>query len=369
MNIGFDAKRLFSNYTGLGNYSRTLVENLSQLYPKNRYTLFAKRINNNNRTRFFFQQENIKTISPSSKLPFWRSYGIKKQIKEQKIDVFHGLSAELPFGLKTPSVVTIHDLIFETHPHQYSKIDQAIYSYKAKRACKEATKIIAISETTKQDILQFYGVNENKVEVLYQTCDDIFFQPILNETVSNTKANYSLPNEYLLYVGSVIERKNLLELVKAVEKSGCPPLVVIGSRADNYGQKVEAYVSANNLQHRVLFINDVSFQDLPAIYKGASIFIYPSYYEGFGIPIIEAQAVGTPVITSNFSCLPEAGGVHSVLLNDLKHLSIKNAIEDLMMNPNNRNEMSKKGIQYVKKFKKEVVSKQLIDLYKTACKM
>lgn len=365
MNIGFDAKRLFSNYTGLGNYSRTLVENLSQLYPNHRYSLFAKRLTRNKRTEFFFHQQNIKRVPPISKFPLWRSLGIKKQIKEQKIDVFHGLSAELPFGLKIPSVVTIHDLIFETHPHQYTKIDQAFYSYKAKRACKEASKIIAISEATKKDILQFYNVQEQKIDVIYQTCDDIFFAPISTKKQIEVEKKYNLPNEYLLYVGSVIERKNLLELVKAVEQSNCPPLVVIGSRAGSYGQMVEEYVINNNLKHRVLFMNDVSFQDFPAIYKGACIFIYPSYYEGFGIPVIEAQAVGTPVITSNLSCLPEAGGKHSILLNDLSNASIKDAIENLMNNSEKRLKMSQNGVDYVQKFHKQKVTNQLYSLYKS----
>lgn len=368
MKIGFDAKRLFSNYTGLGNYSRTLVENLCSYYPEHHYALFTPKTKENQRTAFFFKQENVQLITPRVKNPLWRSFGIQQQIKQEEIAVFHGLSAELPFGLTCPSVVTIHDLIFETHPQQYSKIDQNIYSYKAKRACKEATKIVAISETTKQDIIRFYGIGEQKIEVIYQSCDDSFHQSIPAQEIARVKQSHQLPDRYLLYVGSVIERKGLLKIVQAIHQMNgkhTPPLVVIGGRNSAYGKQVEKYIQEHQLADQILLQNDLPFSDFPAIYKGAEMMIYPSEYEGFGIPVIEAQAVGTPVITSRLSCLPESGGPHSYLLEEITPASIQEAIEILLTDEQRVQEMKVSGVEYIQKFDREKNTRQLMELYQT----
>ena len=362
MKIGFDAKRLFSNYTGLGNYSRTLVENVQECFPEHQYALFAKRLQENARTKPFFS-EQFQIVQPNSKLPIaWRSVGMAKAIQQQNVDVFHGLSAELPLGLKTPSVVTIHDLIFETQPQQYKPIDRLIYRAKAKYACQQASKVIAISEATKQDIIRFYGIDEQKIEVVYQTCDEQFYQPIAEEHLAKAKTEYNLPEQYLLYVGSVIERKNLLQIVKALALTDCPPLVVIGDTSSAYAQKVLHYVEEKKLQEKMQFIQP-KFSDFSAIYKGAELFLYPSEYEGFGIPVVEALAVGTPVITSNCSSLPEAGGPHSVLLNEISPQEIALQIKRLLQNGQLRETMVEQGKQYVQQFNAQRLSEQLMSVY------
>lgn len=366
LRIGYDAKRIYQNYTGLGNYCRTLVSSIYELHWNEVWpVLYAPKVVHNNRTKDF---DDRGVITPKNKLDKigWRSYGMSKLINNSKIDVFHGLSAELPYGLKVPSVVTIHDLIFETHPRQYSFFDRKLYSAKAKFACKTAKKVVAISEATKQDIMKFYGTPEQKIEVIYQTCEDQFFEPVSEGKITEVKEKYNLPKDYLLYVGSVIERKKLFDIVKAVEQLGenSPPLVAIGNTSSKYGQQVVNYVEENSLEQKVIFLSP-DFSDFPAIYKAAIIFLYPSEYEGFGIPIIEAQAVGTPVITSAFSCLPEAAGQHSVLLNELSPTAIAEAVTDLLNHPEKRQSMSIAGLDYVKRFAKEKVTKQMVTLYQS----
>lgn len=365
MKIGFDAKRLFSNMSGLGNYSRTLVQNLNRFYPENEYYLFATKTPENRRTEPFLQK-SYSIIQPQNWLNgiLWRSLSIKTSIANNNLDIYHGLSAELPVNLKQPSVVTIHDLIFETHPQQYSTIDQRIYHLKAKNACATATKVIAISHSTKNDLIRLYNIDPQKIKVIYQTCDEQFFQPISVEEERSVQRKYSLPDSYLLYVGSIIERKNLFEIVKAVRDLKNKHLVVVGDKTSAYAKKVMNYISENQLEDRIHF-PEVDFSDLPCVYKSATIFLYPSEYEGFGIPVIESLAVGTPVITSAFSSLPEAAGPHSVLLNDLSSSSIKSSISELLSDKEKMKRMSRLGKEYVQQFDAKYLSEQLQNLYES----
>lgn len=367
MRLGFDAKRLWHNFTGLGNYSRTLLENLSTFYPENDYYLYSAKTIENKRTKPFANSSKFTVRKPTNASFLWRSWRVNSQLKEDEIDVYQGLSAELPYGISIPSVVTIHDLIFENYPEQYSFFDRKIYGAKAKYACHRADKIIAISEATKQDIVQFYNIEPSKIEVIYQTCDNQFFLPVSKKQVINVKEKYGLPDHFLLYVGSVIERKNLLSIVQAYQLGHFPPLVIIGDMSSDYAKKVRSEIDKNGAENDFIFLRP-DFSDFPAIYKAAELFIYPSAYEGFGIPIIEAMAVGTPVITSKLSSLPEAAGPHSILLKELAPQSIANFMVKLLNNKNSQKAMSEKGLKYVQRFSPKSVTAQIIDLYKEVAK-
>ncbi len=233
----------------------------------------------------------------------WRSSWVKKDLKRLKIDLYHGLSHEIPVGIQKTgikSVVTIHDLIHERYPEQYSYADVTIYRKKFRNACNHADKIIAISEQTKKDIIEFYKIPETKINVCYQSCNPSFMETVSEADRINIKELYNLPDQFFLYVGSVIERKNLLNICKAVQllKDDLNiPLVVIGDGGD-YKRKVKEFISQHNLTDSIIFLSESetakgleSFQhaeDFPAIYQSAIAMIYPSFFEGFGIPVLEA---------------------------------------------------------------------------------
>ncbi len=178
MNIGFDAKRAFHNSTGLGHYSRTLIRSLADCYPEHQYYLFNPKPS----SLFSFPEKNIQEVRPASFInnifsSVWRSSWVKNDLKKYKIDIYHGLSHEIPVGIQKTgikSVVTIHDLIHERHPEQYNAIDVKIYNKKFRYACANADKIIAISEQTKKDIIEFYKTPEEKITVCYQSCNPAF---------------------------------------------------------------------------------------------------------------------------------------------------------------------------------------------------
>ena len=299
MRIGFDGKRAVQNFTGLGNYSRYIVDILCQFYPENEYVLYAPKKRENKRldklTKQYQQlQLSYPTTSSWKKLSsLWRVWGVTQQLEKEKIDIFHGLSNELPLNIhqsEVKSIVTIHDLIFLRYPQYYHSIDRKI----------------AISECTKRDIIEYFRIPADKIEVVYQGCDPSFMHPVAAEKKREIRAKYQLPDHYILNVGSIEERKNALSAVQALTMLPEQIHLVIVGRHTEYTDKIERFIKENKLEERVHIISNVPFDDLPAFYQLAEIFVYPSRFEGFGIPIIEALYSGIPVVAATGSCLEEA---------------------------------------------------------------
>jgi glycosyltransferase involved in cell wall biosynthesis len=381
MKIGFDAKRVFNNFTGLGNYSRTLVDTLARYYPDNEYHLFTPKLTNDVRVDFIKNLAPISIHTPPPYLkpfhPIWRSYFIKNDVKKLNIDIFHGLSHELPLKLpkKTKTVVTIHDLIHERYPEFYPYFDRKIYSLKFKKACEKADVVVAISEQTKRDIVDFYNIEAAKIKVIYQSCHPQFYTSSTDESsvLRNTDDSsvlgrkYNLPENYILYVGTVNERKNLLSLVKAMqllENQEDTHLVVIGT-GGGYFEKVKHYVIENHLTNKIHFLTKTDFQDFPFLYKNAKAFVLPSFFEGFGIPVIEAMCSGCPVIVSEGSCFIESAGKGALFINPNSPESISAAIDKILTDKNLRNAQILRGGKYVEKFHEKVIGEQWMTLYKT----
>lgn len=291
MRIAFDAKRYFHNNTGLGNYSRTLVRGLQQFFPEDDHILY--------------DEKAIK-----------RTLNLGMQAAKDSCDIYHGLSNELPFdlhwrdtghpraaGLHTPaSVITMHDVCWRTFPEMYHWHDRKLYDWKYGSSCRRADKIIAISESTKRDIIDIYDIPEDRIEVIYQPVGEEFY------TKPSTPP---ADRDGILYVGSINQRKNLLCLLQALEiipKDNRPKLTVVGNGKE-YRQRCEAFIAEHDLGNYVEIKGYVNSQEeLLSLYATAKAFVFPSFYEGFGLPIVEAALQHTPVITSTASSLPEAAG-------------------------------------------------------------
>ncbi|MDR3025585.1 glycosyltransferase family 1 protein [Chryseobacterium sp.] len=361
MKIAFDAKRFFHNTSGLGNYSRDLVRMLSEHEPDNEYLLLNK--NKSERGKEILERPNVHYIE-TSKGNFSRQLKMGKDAQKQGADIFHGLSGELPLKWDSKpikKVVTIHDLIFVRYPQYYSFFDRRIHFWKFKKAADMADKIIAISEQTKRDIIQYLKVPETKIEVIYQGCHHAFKEQQSPELMQAVKDKYSLPEKFILNVGTIEARKNLLNVVKAIKGTEIP-LVVVG-RKTKYYQKIENFLKKNKMEKQVLFLEGVSIDELAAIYKLADIFVYPSFFEGFGIPVIEALFSKTVVVTSNTSCLPEAGGKDSVYINPDNDLDIRAKLKFLWENESERKRREEKGFEFVQKFNDELIAKELMSFY------
>lgn len=381
MNIGFDAKRAFHNGTGLGHYSRTLLHSLSEYYPEHQYYLFNPKASNT----FSVKGSNLHEVLPQGFLnkafsSAWRSSWVKKDLQRLKIDLYHGLSHEIPVGIQKTgikSVVTIHDLVHERYPEQYNAIDVKIYSKKFRYACANADKVIAISEQTKQDIIEFYKTPDEKITVCYQSCNPSFATAVSPEEKARIKKLYNLPAQYFLCVGSIIERKNLLNICKAMFLLSDElniPLVVIGE-GGKYKQQVKEYIIQNELQEKIIFLSEnpvartsASFQsavDFPAIYQSAIAMLYPSFFEGFGIPVLEALWSKLPVITSAVSCLPEAGGDGAYYVNPASAEEIATAMKKVYADKQLAAMMIEKGWQHAQNFTQQKCAAAVMNVYKT----
>lgn len=373
MKIGFDGKRAAQNFTGLGNYSRYLVEILCAFYPENRYVLYCPKPRSNKMLdRLQAQYKELKVTYPSGTLwqtfsSLWRIWGITKQLEQEEIELFHGLSNELPLNMgrsNIKSIVTIHDLIFLRYPQYYAFVDRKIYAYKFRKACQHAHRIIAISECTKQDIIRLFHIPQEKISVVYQGCDPAFAQPATPAKKQEVRAKHHLPSRYVLSVGSIEERKNALLLVQALGSLAADVHLVLIGRRTAYTQQVEQYMHTNGLADRVHILHGIPFDDLPAIYQQCEVFAYPSRFEGFGIPIVEALHSGVPVVAATGSCLEEAGGPHSVYVDPDDAVALASALARILSHPAVREAMVSNGRAYVERFSKEEQAKSLMKIYR-----
>lgn len=370
MKIGFDAKRATSNFTGLGNYSRTLIKDLQLFYPENEYLLFTPVLKQTQRYLHLSDHNLSRFILPGNWLSrrfnaFWRTFLIGHMAAKQGVDVFHGLSGELPLFLPASIrvILTVHDLIFIRFPAYYKLFDRIIYRIKLVYACKRADQIIAISEQTKNDLVNYLHISPEKITVVYQACDSVFrnlLEPFQKQRICD---KYNLPPNYLLTVGTLEERKNTLNLLKAFQLLPKTNQLVLVGRKTAYTKILEQYISEFNLNARVLILSDVSFDDLPAVYQSALLFIYPSVFEGFGIPIEEALFSQVPVISSTGSCFAEAGGPDSIYIDHTDYENLADEIEKLICNNEKRGEMIRNGRIFAEKFMPANLSAELIAVY------
>jgi glycosyltransferase involved in cell wall biosynthesis len=372
MNIGFDAKRAVRNNTGLGNYSRYVIEILSKYYPDNRYILFAPKRKENSRLKTILSQTNISFVFPcgiSRRFSsLWRISGVKKDIQKNNVAIYHGLSNELPIGINrtgVKSVVTIHDLIFLRYPEYYNPVDRAIYRFKFELACRNADKIIAISECTKRDIVSYFRIPEEKITVVYQGCHPAYSADVSAERKTAVIEKYGLPPRFLLNVGSIESRKNLLLAVKALKNVPDDIHLVAVGKSTPYQHEVETYAEKSGLRQRLHLLNDVTFEDLPAIYRLALVFVYPSFFEGFGIPVIEALSSGVPVIAATGSCLEEAGGPGSIYVNPNDDTGLSERIIEILNNTELSKIMVEKGMKYIKRFSEQTIASEIMNVYES----
>ena len=368
MRIGFEAKRIVENNTGLGNYGRYVVEALSTFYPENEYILFAPKNKENPRLAKICQNPNIRFVFPKGVArifsAIWRHCGLATTVAKTDVDIFHGPCNQITVGLNVKSVVTIHDVIFLRYPEYYQPIDRLIYKWKFGYACLNADKIIAVSECTKRDIQEFFNIPAEKIEVIYQGCHPSFGEAVSDDKKADVARKYALPKRFVLYVGSIEKRKNLLLVVKALRHLAQDVHLVAVGRKTSYKRKVEECVEQLGLTDRVHLLSSVGFEDLPAMYQLADIFVLPSFFEGFGIPIIEALSSGTPVVAARGSCLEEAGGPSSVYIDPNSETELAEALNDVWNNTAKQRQMIEAGYDYVKRFDARKMADDLMALYR-----
>jgi glycosyltransferase involved in cell wall biosynthesis len=364
LRIGYDAKRLYKNFTGLGYYSRTLVSNIKKKFSFTSIFLFTPGTVRNSDTESFFS-DDFHLIKPKRNKFLWRTLQISRLLKKYNIDIYHGLSHELPIGIEksgVKSVVTIHDLIYLFYPEDFPWIDRKVYNWKFRNSCKKANQIVSISDSTKRDLIKYFKLEPDKITVIPQGYSSIFDKEFNSEEKLELRKKYNLPDKYILYVGSIIKRKNLKVLIKAFEQIESN-LVIVGTGKNRYSTECRQMVRKLKLTEKIHFIERPGREDLPGIYQNASCLAFPSLYEGFGIPILEAFASRCPVACSDRTSFPEVGGEAVLYFDPSDPISIANSLLKLNEDPTLRAELIQKGIQRLKLFDRENIAQQYFDVY------
>lgn len=366
MVIGYEAKRVFHNTSGLGNYSRNLIRALSQSYPDNKYLLY-----NPSETEYNFGQylagveERLPSLKNKLYANLWRQRFVAERARKDGVQIFHGLSAELPAGLrknKIASVVTIHDLIFMRYPELYKRIDRKIYTKKLFAACRRADQVVAISQQTKSDLVEFVGLDPLQVRVIYQGCDPIYWKRYTNDELEEFRQRMELPEKFGLFVGTLEERKGVERILEAVRATKIP-MVFVG-RATAYWNELMQDSRFKEIKDLIYTPEIPENEELAKCYRLSNFFLYPSIFEGFGIPVMEALICETAVITSNRSSLPEAAGPSSLLVDPEDQNEINDAMLKLWNDPNYREEIASGGYDYASNFSDEKMASSWIHLYK-----
>lgn len=371
MVIGFDAKRAFHNTSGLGNYSRDLIRILAEGFPQHEYLLYNP---GKGRVGWNPPWTALKIQYPDrwvwKKLSaVWRQGPVARQISRDGVDIYHGLSNEIPRGIdqsRTRVVVSIHDLIFIRYPELFKPVDRKIYYNKFRYAAEHADLVIAISEQTKRDIVSWFNIPESKIAVHYQGCHAVFKTQFSTAQKEVVRTKLGLPEKYILNVGTIEKRKNMLTVIEALRDSD-KQLVMVG-RPTSYKTELLQYIEKHGMKDRVHFPQNVPVDWLAMLYQMADLFVYPSVFEGFGIPIIEALYSRVPVITSHRGCFAEAGGPGSCYLDPSDVSAWRDAIFRISSDPQRAEQMVDTGLEYVQRFNDDQVGKSLMALYENLMK-
>lgn len=371
LRVGIDAKRAFCNSTGLGNYSRNIIRCLVNNYSNHSFFLFTPEV----KLVSFYDEiktySNVTVITPHQIIYrwfpwYWRSIVVGRLAVKLELDIYHGLSHELPLGLhkKVRSVVTIHDMIIFKDVSFQNLFNIVSYRSKIKRAIRRADQIIAISNQTKNDIIQFFSSAASKVEVVYQPIDERFYQR-LTESEKNLVLNkYNLKKPYIIQVGSIQLRKNIQQVLMAMSllKHYKFFYVVVG-KPTRYKRSLEEYIRNFGLSERVMFLTNVSDEELRALYQASTAVIYPSLMEGFGLPVVEGLASEVPVIATQGGCFEEAGGEAPIYIDSTNEHAIAKAILQVLQAENDLKQRVAKSKEHLQKFSPSSIAKALMKVY------
>jgi len=372
MKIAINTLPLYKTKVGMGRYIVELVNNVPDLDKLNNYLFYVSK---ENKKFFDLNKKNVEVIEIPSILtpPFvkilWEHFILPISLRKNKVDLYHAPGFVLPLfdvlsSKKMKKIITVADMTFFSHSRLHVGLKNKYFRILMPASIKKADRIITISENTKKDVLAHIRIGEKKVVSIHLAVDDIFTPKKESETIA-VRNKYNITSPYILFVGMLEPRKNLEGLLKAfasIKDKVKHKLVIVGKVGWKYDH-IFNLINELNLKKNVIFTGYVPDHDLPALYSNATCFVYPSFYEGFGIPVLEAMACGCPVITSDNSSLKEIAGNAAILVNPHDIDEIKDAILELIANKDKRNMFKHKGLKQIKMFSWKKMAKKTISLY------
>ena len=374
MRVAIDGKRYYLNSSGLGRYSRSLIDQLISIGDEENLEIILYRPKG--KVKFEPKsQSHLTEITVDYFFPghignaIWRFTKLPSLINNSGYDLFHGPSHVLPGKLKCPSVVTMLDLIFIRYPNYFKAWDRNYYRISFKKSAQLADHIISISEATKADLINFFGIKEEKISVIYPGFDAVFSK-LQQQKLDEIKIKFKLPRDYILYVGNIEPRKNILKLAQAFnslqESSYIDKdvhLLIVGQMGWYYKEIIDGIDSLSS-RDKIKLVGPVYGEDLAGFYQLASIMAYPSMFEGFGYPVLEAMRLGTPVLTSNISSMPEAGGNAAHYVNPESLDEIKDGLCKLLNDKTYREKLAVKGTRHAAGFNTMRMTQETLEVYR-----
>jgi len=371
MNIAIDLTPIPSQKTGVGKYAQVLIGALGKFDDENSYWIFVKKYHSQD---FDPKKVNFHIILCSNILEnrllriLWEQFILPIHLFRKKIKVLHSIHYTIPLFAPCRRVVTFHDMTFFLFPEKHLLIKKLFFRLIIPFSAQKADRLIADSKNTKNDMEKILRISPRKIDVVYGTIDPIY-RPVEDiDEVTKIKNKYRIQNKFILYVGTLEPRKNIVSLIRAYHKlisQKCikHQLVLVGKKGWGY-QEIFKTVKNLNLKKKIIFTGYVSKSELVFLYNAADFFVYPSFYEGFGIPPLEALACGTPTIASNISSIPEVVGDAGILVNPHSIEELCRAMHEILINEKLRQELREKGLKRAKDFSEERLAKNTIESYK-----
>ncbi|MCK4352412.1 glycosyltransferase family 4 protein [candidate division WOR-3 bacterium] len=371
MRIGIDARGIYKELDGIGRFGINLLRELAHLDSFNEYIVYKNPEMNSSIVSKPNFTERIINIP---------RFTIKEQVvlpeifKKDKLDIFHCLHNVLPVFYYGKSIVTIYDIMtiafpwfYEAFPLIKRYIGFFYFKLSVGLSAKKASKVIVTSKYTKKEVMRYLNLEREKVKICSAAVDKVFKPINDNNLLNNVLEKYKISESFILYTGNFKPYKNLKRIIKAYDlllKRRRPlPKLVIGGYDKKYEKPIKEFVMKNGLEEEIVFTGYIERNDLPLLMNQALFFVFPSIYEGFGLPPLEAMACGTPVITSNTSSLPEVVGDAAVLVNPYNIKEIADAIENVLTNKKLREKLISKGLERVKLFSWEKCAKETLKVY------
>ncbi|PIU07476.1 MAG: hypothetical protein COZ85_01775 [Candidatus Moranbacteria bacterium CG_4_8_14_3_um_filter_34_16] len=378
MHIGIDIRLIGKNRTGDEAVFFGLVKNLAMIDQKNYYTLFTdetepKKIKFLRSHLGLKKKENFEIVSLRAKNKFiWNFWSISRYLQKNELDIYL-TQYVIPFFVprKTKIITIIHDISFNFFPQMIKLKDLFFLKILIPLSIKRARKIVAVSRFTKNEIINYYGIEKNKVSYIHNAvADDFLRQNVSSEKIDAVKKKYQLGENYILYIGTLQPRKNIPLLIQAfylLEKSLQEKvnLVIAGNKKYNFDSKIDIALKKSSVQEKIIFPGFIDEKDKALVMAGAKIFCFPSFYEGFGIPILEAMSLGIPVVASEISPHREIAGIAVKFFNLQEAADLAEKLTLLLKNKKIQEELSRKGLEQSKNFSWQKTAQKMLDIFQS----
>jgi glycosyltransferase involved in cell wall biosynthesis len=366
MNIGIGFYMGGAQRDGIGWSITHLLRHLLRVGPQHAFTVFTNLPAESVRTEFG-HAPNLDVVSFRMRsYTLWEQVGLPLALARRRLDVFHS-PLGLPLLCRPAGVATIHDVCFRTHPATFTRRMWLYFRIFLPLAVRRARTVLTVSETSKQALVELLDVAPHKVRVVPNGVDEEFRAPDEGTDLTEVRARCGLPAEFMLYVGTLEPRKNLLRLLQACQRLWSAhgvshKLVIVGKQGWLAGD-VHDYIDRAGLRDRVVFAGYIARSDLPAVYALASVFVYPSLCEGFGLPPLEAMACGTPVVASNASAMPEVLGDAARLVDPLDVDALAHTIREVLQDQHLRDVLRTAGLKRAGEFRWDASARHMLDVY------